>query len=58
MPNTKLTNILDQHSVAWAVCDGQVVALDAITDRDHCDASEWINVTGWTVGRLYRWLGY
>ena len=58
--------ILAEHSIehtirpAYDKPDGalRVMALDVVIGPNGEDASTWVDIAGWTLGRLYRWLGY
>jgi hypothetical protein len=60
MPTIALTDTLSRHSVDWRISPetGRLFALDVVTGPNREDASQWVDVTGWTAGQVYIWLGY
>lgn len=45
--------ILKSHSIPFLTAHGEILALH-VTNQN----KEWVNVTNWTVKKLYEWLGY
>ena len=50
--------ILRQHHIMYRCQDGRLWALEVIFDKNGNDASQWVDVTHWSMHRLLRWLGY
>ena len=59
MTQTQIQRILSAHCVSTkTLMDGAILAYDVVIAGDGSDASQWVDVTGWTATRLYAWLGY
>lgn len=62
MNNDTIIRVLSDHFVTTRVECGRVMALDDVNqlmpDGSTADASNWVDVTGYSEGRLKRWLGY
>ena len=56
MTEKQITTILKQHSIPYMIQNGRILAdsMQAFTPL----FSETVDVTGWTVKKLYSWLGY
>lgn len=56
MTEKQITTILKQHSVPYLIQDGRILAdsMQAFTPV----FSETVDVTNWTVKKLFSWLGY
>jgi hypothetical protein len=59
MESTKATvNILKAHSIEVNVAGDRILAHDFWTTPTCTLCDTWLDVTDWTRGELYDWLGY
>ena len=56
MTEKHITRILDQHSVPYMISDGRILADSMIAFTELFE--ETVDVTEYTKGQLYAWLGY
>lgn len=64
MRNIDIARICRIHGINVRFGDASYSRIEAHEVANHRsgesieDVSHWVDVTGWTAGRLYKWLGY
>jgi hypothetical protein len=57
LDNNHIAHILDEHCIKRRVVKGVLQAQDQYTIDGELYA-RWVSVSGWTLRKLLRWLGY
>jgi hypothetical protein len=59
MTPRQIAAVLDAHDISWAKTDADhLTAASHYVDASGISRLEWIDTTGWSARKLYRWLGY